>query len=391
MSSLAETETPPFPTIRWGRSPLRMVLSPQMLIDACTAAVERGTATAETRREMLFALVDADRFDEAAAFGLSRPAGEDVEWDVLLVKALNNLKRHQEALDRLDASLERQEHDATRFTRALVLLKMKHDGAAAAVDHIVARTSASLMPEMISSLLERHGPAAMLNMLESDPSRFKPGEWGETRLRCLMALGRHAEAEAMVDASRYLWQGMIEPPPGFDRESFHQALLLDIQGMHSLKPDPANKATRNGRQTICVLEGRPKAVPLLLAQLRKAVDRYVAALAGDTGPFARILPGHAQMHCWTVLLDRNGRQASHIHPSGWLSGCYYVATPEEEDESGCLNIPLAPPRQTPSWTPRRIRPEPGKLALFPSYFRHDTTPHQSEGKRICFAFDVVPV
>jgi len=368
-----------------------MVLSPQMRMDACAAAEARGTATEATRNEMLLALVEADRFDDAVSYGQSRPAGEAPEWDVLLARALIHLDRPHDALARIDASLAHREDDGVRAIRADLLLQLARDDAGAAVDHLVANTSQTLSAEMVANLLERHGPAATLSLVESHPSRFKPATWMESRVRCLIELGRHAEAEAMVDVSRHLWQGMIEPPPGFDRESFHQALLADLGRMRSLTPEPAGKATRKGMQTICVLEGRPKAVPLLLAQLRKAVDNYVAALADDASLFARAVPGRAEMHCWTVLLERGGQQASHIHPSGWLSGCYYVTTPEDSDEAGCLNIPLAPPRQTAPWTPSSIRPEPGKLALFPSHFRHDTTPHQSDGKRICFAFDVVPV
>ncbi len=367
-----------------------MVLSPQTRMDACAAAQARGAATMAARLEMLFALVEADRFDEAVAYAQSRPAGENAEWDGLLAQALINLDRPLDALARIDASLARREDDGLRAIRAELLLQIGRGDAGAAVDHVLANTSQALSADMVANLVKRHGPAAMLSLLEDQPARFKPATWMESRLRCLIELGRHAEAGAMIDASRYLWQGMIEPPPGFDRESFHQALLADIGRMPSLRPDPAGKATRKGMQTVCVLEGRPQAVPLLLAQLRKAVDRYVAALAGDDSLFARAVPPRAELHCWTVLLERGGGQTAHIHPSGWLSGCYYVATPEDGDGGGCLNIPLAPPRQTPSWTPRLIRPEPGKLALFPSYFRHAVTPHQSDDKRVCFSFDVVP-
>lgn len=388
MSSLAES-----PAIHWGRTPLHMVLSPQMRVDACAAAEARGAATEATRREMLLALVEGDRFDDAVTYGQSRPAGEISEWDVLLAQALIHLGRPLDALTRLDASLERREDDDVRAIRTGLLLHLERDDAGTAVDQLIANTSHILSDDMVANLLKRHGPTATLSLLEAHSSRFKPATLMESRLRCLMELGRHAEAEAeaMVDASRHLWQGMIEPPPGFDRESFHQALLADIEGMHSLRPDPAGKATRKGMQTGCVLEGRPKAVPLLLAQLRKAVDNYVAALAGDASLFARAMPNRAEMPCWTVVLERGGQQAAHIHSSDWLSGCYYVATPEDSDEAGCLNILLAPPRQTAPWTPSFVRPEPGKLALFPSHFRHDTTPHQSDGRRICFAFDVVPV
>jgi len=39
----------------------------------------------------------------------------------------------------------------------------------------------------------------------------------------------------------------------------------------------------------------------------------------------------------------------------------------------------------------RVRPEEGKLVLFPSYFYHRTLPFESEGTRISIAFDFVPL
>jgi hypothetical protein len=39
---------------------------------------------------------------------------------------------------------------------------------------------------------------------------------------------------------------------------------------------------------------------------------------------------------------------------------------------------------------RVVRPEPGKLVLFPSYFWHGTVPFHSEKTRLTVAFDVVP-
>ena len=37
-----------------------------------------------------------------------------------------------------------------------------------------------------------------------------------------------------------------------------------------------------------------------------------------------------------------------------------------------------------------VRPEPGMLALFPSYFWHGTVPFGHGGRRLTAAFDVLP-
>jgi hypothetical protein len=39
---------------------------------------------------------------------------------------------------------------------------------------------------------------------------------------------------------------------------------------------------------------------------------------------------------------------------------------------------------------RTVRPEPGLLILFPSYFYHGTVPFEDHRHRTTIAFDVVP-
>ena len=39
---------------------------------------------------------------------------------------------------------------------------------------------------------------------------------------------------------------------------------------------------------------------------------------------------------------------------------------------------------------RRIRPQEGRLVLFPSFVYHETVPFESQAHRISIAFDAVP-
>lgn len=378
--------------IAWARSPLRMIVSPQRLLEACAASEARGSVTDATRLEKLFALHKAERLDEAVEYGLTRPAGEVPEWDRLVAEALIQQGRTEEALARLDAGLARIEDDACRQMRASVLIRLNRPEAAAATAYVADHTDHILVSGLILRLLRDRGPQALLDLLERSPHRFKAGDWGDARVRCLLELGRMDEAHAMMDSDRLVWRGFVPPPEGLDRDAFHRALLDDTKGMRSLRPDPMGKATRAGQQTECILEGSPKAVPQLLAALRRQVDRYVAERVGDDCPFMRRRPRQATMHSWIVMLARGGQQAAHIHPTAWLSGCYYVDTPEDAGDglSGALNIPLHPAGEPAPWPVLSLRPEPGSLALFPGYFRHDTVPHQSDRQRVCFAFDIVP-
>jgi hypothetical protein len=93
----------------------------------------------------------------------------------------------------------------------------------------------------------------------------------------------------------------------------------------------------------------------------------------------------------------SGKHVNHIHPEGWLSSAFYVALPASvvsaggDNTSGCIQFgqPLAelnldlPAR-------RIIKPELGKLALFPSYMWHGTVPFVDDEPRISIAFDMQP-
>jgi uncharacterized protein (TIGR02466 family) len=94
-------------------------------------------------------------------------------------------------------------------------------------------------------------------------------------------------------------------------------------------------------------------------------------------------------------LRNAGYHASHVHPRGWISSAFYVDLPDgmaqASTQDGCLafgepSIATEPPLHAQ----RVVRPEPGKLVLFPSYFWHGTVPFHSEKTRLTVAFDVVP-
>jgi hypothetical protein len=96
-----------------------------------------------------------------------------------------------------------------------------------------------------------------------------------------------------------------------------------------------------------------------------------------------------------VRLRAQGYHTNHVHPKGWISSALYIAVPDEvagatddagyiqfgapEDKLG-LNLPAV----------RTVKPEVGKLVLFPSYMWHGTVPFESSQSRITVAFDIVP-
>jgi uncharacterized protein (TIGR02466 family) len=95
----------------------------------------------------------------------------------------------------------------------------------------------------------------------------------------------------------------------------------------------------------------------------------------------------------------------HFHVGGFWSGVYYVATDIDSRESaiGSGNIvfrnptlaaalaqTIAAPKQLQEsfraeWS---VRPFPGLLLIFPSWFEHWVTPHTSNSPRLSIAFDI---
>ena len=85
-----------------------------------------------------------------------------------------------------------------------------------------------------------------------------------------------------------------------------------------------------------------------------------------------------------------------MHPGGWVSGVYYVDLPQAinaRDLDGWLEFgrPPAELGASEDFLVHQIRPEVGKLVLFPSYIFHQTVPFTSEQPRVSVAFDAIPL
>ena len=86
---------------------------------------------------------------------------------------------------------------------------------------------------------------------------------------------------------------------------------------------------------------------------------------------------------------------NHIHPAGWLSSAFYVEVPEESHDPelrrGWLQFGEARYAAPGQQAEHAIQPVVGRLALFPSYLWHGTTPLGGDAPRTTVAFDAVPV
>jgi tetratricopeptide (TPR) repeat protein len=202
---------------------------------------------------------------------------------------------------------------------------------------------------------------------------------------------------ALTGMEGYVRSYRLSPPPGFaDMDGFHRALAEALMTLHTGRVAPHDQTLRGGTQTPGNLFARGSRPVLLLKDLiEEAVADYVARMPDDPAHplFGRKQERFRFSGSWSCRLGSSGFHTNHLHPQGWISSAYYVGVPDAVGDGrqgwlkfGESNLNLGE-RDRPE---NMIRPEPGLLVLFPSYFWHGTVPFQSDQARLTVAFDAVP-
>lgn len=256
-------------------------------------------------------------------------------------------------------------------------------------------------PDLIKSHLLSGDPQAALDACEKCLV-FEPACTGVLAFKyiALSELGDRKGANYLCDL-RLVKRFHIAPPAGYSTiEEFNECLAAHILKHTTRTSTPEQYTTVSGWQT----ENGTlfDQAPLLGKQVEKIIEDkvkdYIAQLANDPDhPLALGTPTATQLAAWAVVLDRHGHQAPHTHPASWISGCYYVKLPEDFDSqpdpnAGCIAFGRGEEGLHSLKEPETVvlRPAAGDMVLFPSYYWHNTFPLQSQQKRICVAFDVVP-
>ena len=148
-----------------------------------------------------------------------------------------------------------------------------------------------------------------------------------------------------------------------------------------------------GYTSYASLNDLPWRVPAF-ADLVKAIDRHVAAFAGELD---FDLKGKLKLDSlWINVLDPGGVHTGHIHPHSAVSGTYYVSVPEG---AGAIRfedprLPLmmaAPPRKRKAREENRlfatVAPRAGTLLLWESWLRHEVPVNGAQEERISVSFN----
>jgi hypothetical protein len=124
------------------------------------------------------------------------------------------------------------------------------------------------------------------------------------------------------------------------------------------------------------------------------IRRHIAWLGQGGDPLRRRSTGGYRFNgVWSIRLRPGGFHADHVHTMGWLSSACYIALPRavETGREGWLKFGEPGVVTSPALAAEHfVKPEPGLLALFPSYMWHGTVPFGGDEPRLTVAFDLVP-
>jgi tetratricopeptide (TPR) repeat protein len=193
----------------------------------------------------------------------------------------------------------------------------------------------------------------------------------------------------------------LPPPPGWtDMASFNAALAEELGRLHTDVEAPIDQTLRRGTQTRGNLfDLELPLVQALRRQIEAAITTWLADRPADAAHplLGRRTGAWKFSDSWSSRLRSSGFHTNHVHGHGWLSSCYYVATPPSALASpahaGWIKFgePDLPEPVRSALPPVRFEaPRPGRLLLFPSYLWHGTVPFEDEACRLTVAFDVLP-
>ncbi len=157
---------------------------------------------------------------------------------------------------------------------------------------------------------------------------------------------------------------------------------------------PYGKTEVNGYSTMENLSDLklPK-LSVLEKMILKEINLYRKHHKNKRCDLIRKWPKRFKLYIWCVRLQKEGYNENHIHPSGWLSGVFYLKIPTKiKDKEGGLECSLHGEnfKIVRNYVPTKFfPPKVGNLTLFPSSLYHKTIPFHSEEERVAIAFDVI--
>ncbi|HEY0198560.1 MAG TPA: putative 2OG-Fe(II) oxygenase [Rhodanobacter sp.] len=204
---------------------------------------------------------------------------------------------------------------------------------------------------------------------------------------------------ALCDYPRLALPQTLPVPSSWpDLATFLADLKRSLERLHNPTGHPLLfQSLRHGTETTEDLtRNADPAIQALFRAFDAPIREYLAHVGHGIDPLRRRNNGTYRFNgSWSVRLRRSGYHNNHVHPRGWISSAFYVDLPDSMADAsgtdGCLAFGQPGILTTPPLHAEHVvRPQPGMLVLFPSYFWHGTVPFASDQTRLTVAFDVLP-
>ena len=209
---------------------------------------------------------------------------------------------------------------------------------------------------------------------------------------------RGGDYQQLYDYPKFVQSYDLSPSEDYASiEDFNAALKIRLDEYHIFQSAPLNQTLRGGTQTnINLALVDDPIIRQFFMMLDGPIKSYMKHIGHDAShPFLRRNTGRYRFNgAWSVKLSPNGHHVNHVHPKGWISSSYYVDVPKVVDDASEKQgwIKFGEPGIEGVNLPAEkfIKPEGGRLVLFPSYMWHGTIPFSGENSRLTLPFDVVP-
>ena len=176
-------------------------------------------------------------------------------------------------------------------------------------------------------------------------------------------------------------------------DNFIQDILNEVLNLN-FSWEPSGKTTRKGLGTKGNLSKKNLLhLQILEKYILEEIKEYYNLNKDSLNTYITNWPYKFTITSWSNRLQKQGYNITHIHPSGWISGVFYLQIPKDikKDEAGIefslhgddyhiLNKETIPTK--------RFQPKKGDIIFFPSSLFHRTIPFSSDEERICIAFDL---
>ena len=176
-----------------------------------------------------------------------------------------------------------------------------------------------------------------------------------------------------------------------NKDNFINTLLKELSDIN-FTWEPKGRTTVKGFATNNLTKKNLPTFNKLQKLIFKELNNYYQFFADKKDNLIKSKPKEYKFISWSNRLKKEGFNLPHIHPSGWISGVFYLKIPSKvkNNEAGIQfhlngddfiikdnNLPI-----------KTIKPEVGDIVLFPSSLFHSTVPFTSSEERVCIAFDL---